>query len=56
LGEDARVAKFCENLLNLESALWTFAWVEGVEPTNNFMERLVRPAALMPDPDENESV
>jgi transposase len=46
LGTDARVAKFCENLLNLESALWTFARVEGVEPTNNFMERLVRLAVL----------
>ena len=46
LGDDARVAKFCENLLNLESALWKFAQVEGVEPTNNFMERLVRLAVL----------
>jgi transposase len=46
LGDDARVAKFCENLLCLEPALWTFAHVEGVEPTNNFMERLVRPAVL----------
>ncbi len=46
LGDDARVAKFCVNLLNLESALWTFARVEGVEPTNNFMERLVRLAVL----------
>jgi transposase len=46
LGDDARVAKFCANLLNLESALWTFARVEGVEPTNNFMERLVRLAVL----------
>jgi transposase len=46
LGDDARVAKFCENLLNLESALWTFARVEGVEPTNNYMERLVRLAVL----------
>ena len=40
------MAKFCENLLNLESALWTFARVEGVEPTNNFIERLVRLAVL----------
>jgi transposase len=46
LGTDARVAKFCMNLLSLESALWTFARVEGVEPTNNFMERLVRRAVL----------
>ena len=39
-------AQFCENLLNLESALWTFTRVEGVEPTNNYMERLVRLAVL----------
>ena len=45
-GTDARVAKFCENLIHLELALWTFAKVEGVEPTNNFMERLVRLAVL----------
>jgi transposase len=46
LGEDARVSKFCENLLNLESALWTFTTTEGVEPTNNHMERLLRRAVL----------
>jgi transposase len=45
-GDDAHVAKFCTNLLNLESALWRFAYREGVEPTNNFMERLVRLAVL----------
>lgn len=45
-GSDARVAKFCENLIYLEPALWTFAKVENVEPTNNFMERLVRLAVL----------
>src|SRR5439155_8862155 len=45
-GDDARIAKFCGNLIQLESALWTFAKVEGVEPTNNFMERLVRLAVL----------
>jgi transposase len=46
LGEDTRVAKFCENVLMLESALWTFVTHEGVEPTNNHMERLVRRAVL----------
>ncbi len=46
LGEDKTVAAFCENLLALEPALWTFAKVEGVEPTNNFMERLLRRAVL----------
>lgn len=46
LGEDATVAEFCENVLALEPALWTFVRVEGVEPTNNFMERLLRRAVL----------
>jgi len=46
LGDDARVAKFCENVLLLEPALWTFVTHEGVEPTNNYMERLLRRAVL----------
>ena len=46
LGDDARVAKFCGHLLELECALWTFATQEGVEPTNNYMERLLRRAVL----------
>jgi transposase len=46
LGEDARVSKFCEHLLLLEPALWTFVQTEGVEPTNNYMERLLRRAVL----------
>lgn len=46
VGEDKTVAAFCENLLAWEAALWTFVEVEGVEPTNNFMERLLRRAVL----------
>jgi transposase len=46
LGEDKTVTTFCENVLALEPALWTFATTEGVEPTNNFMERLLRRAVL----------
>jgi transposase len=46
LGDDKTVAAFCENVLELEAALWTFVRVEGVEPTNNFMERLLRLAVL----------
>jgi transposase len=46
LGEDARVAKFCENILTIEDALWTFVTHDGVEPTNNYMERLLRRAVL----------
>jgi transposase len=46
LGADTQVAAFCENVLRLEPALWTFVKTEGVEPTNNFMERLLRLAVL----------
>jgi len=31
-----KVAGMCEEILKLYAALWTFAVVEGVEPTNNF--------------------
>jgi Transposase IS66 family. len=46
LGEDETVATFCENVLALEAALWTFVRTEGVEPTNNTIERLLRRAVL----------
>ena len=46
LGEEKPVVTFCNNLLELEAALWTFTRVEGLEPTNNFMERLLRRAVL----------
>jgi transposase len=46
LGADKTVAAFCGNLLELESALWTFVTVDGVEPTNNLIERLLRRAVL----------
>ena len=41
-----RVRGLCTELLKLESALWTFVWVAGVEPTNNAAERALRPAVL----------
>jgi transposase len=43
---DAKTAVFCENLLALEPALWTFVYKKGVEPTNNHIERLLRSAVL----------
>ncbi len=36
----------CGNLLDSWPALWTFAHVDGVEPTNNAAERALRPAVL----------
>jgi transposase len=41
-----KTRRTCENILKLESALWTFVRVEGVEPTNNWAERLLRRAVL----------
>ena len=41
-----RAAAFCAELLRLEPALWTFARVEGIEPTNNHAERMLRPAVM----------
>lgn len=43
---DAKVVALCANLLAVESALWTFLDEEGVEPTNNHAERMVRRGVL----------
>lgn len=43
---DARVQRFSENLLKVEPVLWTFVSHENVEPTNHFMERLLRRSVL----------
>ena len=40
------VAGRCREILSLEPALWTFVRVEGVEPTNNFGERILRQGVL----------
>ncbi len=48
-GAASGVAQFtglCRNLLDRWEALWTFARVDGVEPTNNSAERAVRPGVL----------
>ena len=41
-----KTAKTCSNLLKHTDALWTFLYVEGVEPTNNAAERAVRHGVL----------
>ena len=43
---DQKTATFCANVLALYPALWLFAKVEGVEPTNNHIERMLRPGVL----------
>ena len=35
---------FCRHLLKRFPALWTFARAEGIGPTNNHAERMLRPA------------
>lgn len=43
---DPKVVTFCKNLLALYPALWVFAGMEGVEPTNNHAERVLRTGVL----------
>ncbi len=43
---DRKAAALCRELDKWWLALWTFARVEGVEPTNNVAERALRPAVL----------
>jgi transposase len=45
-GTDKTTQRFCRRILKIYDALWTFAAVAGVEPTNNHAERMVRPAVL----------
>jgi len=41
-----KTAGTCRRLLKQESSLWTFVWIEGIEPTNNDAERVLRHAVL----------
>jgi transposase len=43
---DRKAAGVCRELMKWWPALWTFARVEGVEPTNNGAERALRPVVL----------
>jgi hypothetical protein len=42
----AKTVRTCRQLLAIESALWTFVDIVGVEPTNNAAERALRPAVI----------
>ena len=42
----AKTERTCRRILKFTDALWTFARVRGVEPTNNTAERAIRPAVL----------
>lgn len=41
-----KARKFASHLLDRHASLWTFVRQEGVDPTNNHAERLLRPAVL----------
>ena len=41
-----KTARTCAKLLKRADALWTFLYVDGVEPTNNIAERAVRHGVL----------
>ena len=43
---DSKAATFCSNILALYPALWLFAAIEGVEPSNNHAERILRLGVL----------
>lgn len=43
---DGAVQSWCQAVLAVWPALWTFVAVAGVEPTNNAAERALRPAVL----------
>lgn len=42
----AKTVRTCAKILELEVALWTFVYVQGVEPTNNGSEQALRPAVI----------
>lgn len=42
----AKTIRTCQQLLQVEPALWTFVQTPGVDPTNNAAERALRPAVI----------
>ena len=42
----AKTVGTARQLLKLEAALWTFVYVQGVEPTNNLAEQALRSAVI----------
>jgi transposase len=43
---DAQAATFCANMLEVLPAVWRFVVTDGIEPTNNHAERLLRRGVL----------
>ena len=46
-GSHAKVSKTCAMLPKRRHARWTFVYIEGVEPTNNGAEQVVRHGVIM---------
>lgn len=44
--ENSKTIAFAHNILSRFSTLWTFLYEEGVEPTNNLAERVLRPLVI----------
>ena len=42
----AKTVRTARKLLKIEAALWTFVYVEGIEPTNNTAEQALRTAVI----------
>ena len=42
----AKTVRTAQKLLKIETALWTFVYAEGVEPTNNLAEQALRGAVI----------
>lgn len=43
---DAKTERTAKRILNIEASLWTFIYVDGIEPTNNVSEREIRHAVI----------
>jgi len=43
---ESKTANTCKKLLKYKTALWTFIETNGVQPTNNFAEQLIRSYVL----------
>ncbi len=43
---NSKTGNTCSGILKLEVSLWTFSQIEGVEPTNNQAERVLRRAVI----------
>ncbi|MEA1970766.1 MAG: IS66 family transposase, partial [Thermodesulfobacteriota bacterium] len=42
----AKTSRTCKRLLKVKAALWTFVDHQGIEPTNNFAEQIIRLAVM----------